>query len=220
MTEQHVHKWDDWRKQLWYTPEGRLQAEFRTCSGCKVVDARSIERDQRPAVLQPTIGVFAGIFSTTGQIVGKRITIGKFAGEIDLPGGGVDAQNALEAPDERVIFRELIREVREEIRLDLGKPTPSWRVHLPAVLKGGGDWAIPISIRPTIGMFVPQNCLFLTPSDVEFFAKKPEGDRILSGWGKRMHRMFLRLLCDSPNPTHAAEASKMLASLNRELGIT
>lgn len=220
MAEQHTHTWDDWRKQLWYTSEGRLQAEFRTCSECEVVEARSIERDQRPAVLQPTIGVFAGIFSTTGQVVGKMITTGRFAGEIDLPGGGIDAQRASGALDERIIFAELIREVREEIGLDLGKPTASWKVHLPAVLKGGGDWAIPISIRPTIGIFAPQNCLFLSPSDVERSARGPEGNRILSGWGKRMHRMFLRLLCDSPNPTHAVEASGMLAELNREMEIT
>ncbi|MBI1984923.1 MAG: hypothetical protein HYS60_02310 [Candidatus Wildermuthbacteria bacterium] len=220
MAEKHVHTWEDWRKQLWYTPEGRLQAEFRTCNGCTVVEARSIEYDQRPAVLQPTIGVFAGIFSTTGQILGKRIMTGKFAGEIDLPGGGIDAKKASQALDERLILEELIREVKKETGIDLEKPSSSWKVHLPVVLKGGGDWAIPISIHhPTFSSWAPENCLFLSPSDVEFFARKPAGERILSGWGKRMHRMFLRLLCDSPNPAHAATAYMMLSKFHEDMGI-
>lgn len=220
MAAEHSHSWGEWKKQLWYTPDGRLQGEMRRCSGCKVVEARNLEHDDRPAVLQPTIGVFAGIFNAAGQVLGKRIATGKFAGEIDLPGGGVDAQRASEALDERIIFAELIREVREELGFDLGTPTSAWKIHLPAVLKGGGDWAIPVSIRPVFGFLAPSNSFFLSPADVETFARGPEGNRILSGWGKRMHRMFLRLLCDSPNPTYASEAYEMLFELNEEIGIT
>ena len=36
---------------------------------------------------------------------------------------------------------------------------------------------------------------------------------VLSGEGKRMHRLILRLLCYSPNPTYREEAKKLLENM-------
>lgn len=218
MAEQHIHAWEDWRNQLWYTSDGRLQAEFRTCSGCAVVEARSIERDSRPAVLQPTIGVFGGIFDAAGSVLAKQIETGRYAGDWDAPGGGVDAARASKIPNERMLFSELVRHVEEEVGIPL-KPTVDWPILAPAILDGGGDWAFPIvvgtvTVNPTKG-----TTRFLSLDDLENLVQEPKGAQILSGRGKRMHRIFLRFLTRSPNIVYAQEAMTILVHLQHELGL-
>ncbi|GEM_PF-696238 len=215
MVEQHVHEWGEWRKQLWYTSEGRLQAEFRTCSGCSVVEARSIERDSRPAVLQPTIGVFAGIFDEHGRVLVKQIETGKFKGEFDAPGGGVDALKASQAPDELILAVDLARHVADEVGIYL-LPDLAWKVLMPAVLRGGGDWAFPVVVSSS-GTPTKGTTRFLSPYDLEELARGPEGARILSGWGKRMHRILLRLLECSTNQTYQQQAADMLKAVYKSM---
>lgn len=219
MVEQHTHAWGEWRRQLWYTPEGRLQAEFRTCSGCTVVEPRSIEQDSRPRVLQPTIGVFGGLYDSEGRVLVKQIETGRFAGEWDAPGGGVDADNVSQVSDERMLFLELARHVKDEVGILL-VPSVRWKVLLPAVLSGGGDWAFPVVVGPTFFKAPKGTTRFLSPADLDALARGPEGNRILSGHGKRMHRILLRLLSESPNPTYQVQAEVMLGLVHGAMGIT
>lgn len=218
MKQLHVHQWGDWRQQLWYTPDGRLHAELRTCGECNVCDSRNIERDERPAVLQPTIGVFGGIYDGAGRVLGKTIETGRFVGEIDLPGGGIDAQRASQALDERVLFEELSRHFEDEIGLDVAFAAAG-KILMPAVTKGGSDWAFPVVLGNTDRQPRKGNVRFLSPVNVRELAQMPEGHRILSGWGKRMHRLFLRLLCESPNREYQIQAFQMLDAVERELGL-
>jgi 8-oxo-dGTP pyrophosphatase MutT (NUDIX family) len=104
----------------------------------------------------PTIGVFAGIFDIKGRILLVKIETGQFAGEWDLPGGGVDAEKAKEATGEQFLLEEVAREVKEETgiapRLQIGANP----VLFPTLLKGGEDLALPILVgavddKPTKG---------------------------------------------------------------------
>jgi len=212
-----VHEWGPWEKILWYTPKGRFVGEARKCSKCSVVETRNVEVDPRPAVLQPTIGVFAGIFSKDGKLLVKRITSGRFVGEYDLPGGGIAAVNASKARDERVIGEELRREVEGETGVEIPTPQPMPAMY-PAVIAGGGDWAFTILIgvaeqSPTKGEWK-----YVSPQELRELADGPEGNRLLSGPGKRMHRLCLRLMAsrDNPNPEYRKQAGAMLAEIQRK----
>ncbi len=186
------HVWEDWEKILWYTPKGRFVGEARKCKNCTAVQTQDLEVDTRPRVIQPTIGVFAGIFNKEGKILLKQITSGKFKGEWDLPGGGVDAERASQAPDERIFWEELIRHVKDEVGISISL-SPNSRILMPAVLKGGGDWAFPVMIgflfeNPTKGV-----CKYFSLEEVQELARGAEGNRLLNGEGKRMHRLVLSL---------------------------
>lgn len=206
------HEWGEWEKILWYTPKGRFVGEARRCSKCSAVEILNIEMDLRPAVLQPTIGVFAGIFNKEGKLLLKKITNEKFVGEWDLPGGGVDAQNALEATDERIIGKELARHVMEEVGISLSiSPMPPM---YPAVLKGGGDLAFVIPImgfpKPTKG-----ETKFVSLQELRELAEGSKGNRLLSGWGKRMCRLCLRIFQYSLNTEYSKEAYMMLLKIQK-----
>lgn len=205
-----IHEWKEWEKMLWYTPQGRFVGEARRCNKCPAVETRNVEIDLRPAVVQPTIGVFAGIFNEEGKLLLKKITSGRFAGEWDLPGGGVSAVAASEALDERVIGEELARHVKEEVGISLSV-APVMPMY-PAVLKGGGDWAFVIPVEgfpePTKGV-----TRYVSPQELRELAKGPEGNRLLSGWGKRMFRLCLMVFRYSLNPEYVQEAFKMLRAI-------
>jgi len=164
-------------------------------------------------VLQPTIGVFGGLFDTQGRVLAKQIETGTFAGEWDAPGGGIDAQMASQAPDEQILFQELVRHIEDEVGIYL-IPYLEWRILTPAVLRGGGDWAFPVVVdgveEPTKGI-----TQFLSPEELEELARGPEGSRILSGWGKRMHRIFLRLLQYSPNAAYREQAARSFEEVRK-----
>ena len=87
-----------------------------------------------------------------------------------------------------------------------------WLILTPAVLGGGGDWAFPIVVGitdlPTKG-----KTQYLSPREVDNFAKGPEGNRILSGQWKRMHRILFRFLEHSPNKDFAQEAKVYLSNI-------
>ena len=215
-----IHEWGNWEKMLWYTQKGRFVGEARRCGRCSAVETRNVEIDSRPAVVQPTIGVFGGCYEMStpsnpgGGVLIKQIETGKFAGEWDLPGGGIDAEKASQAPDERIFWEELARHLKEEIGISVPITSKS-QILTPAVLKGGGDWAFPIVVgtvpKPSKGI-----TRFVDPREATELARGPEGNRILSGEGKRMHRLILRLLCHSPNQKYSEEAKKLLEKIGFE----
>ena len=211
---QWIHKWGKWEKMLWYTPQGRFIGESRKCNKCPAVETRNIEVDPRPTVVQPTIGVFAGIFNQEGKLLLKKITSGRLAGEWDLSGGGVDAQKASETLNEQIIGEELIRHIKEEVGISLSiSPTVALPMY-PAVLKGGGDWAFVIPIegspKPTKG-----ETKFVSPQELRELAEGPEGNRLLSGWGKRMCRLCLQVFRYSLNSEYTKEAFAMLLEIQK-----
>lgn len=211
---EHIHEWSEWKKELWYVAGGRYTAEFRGCP-CGKIEVRDLSKEERPAVVRPTIGVFAGIFNKEGKLLLRRRPAGSsFAGEWELPGGGVDADNASKALDERIVIQELAREVKEEVGISMPLPLPMVAMY-PTVLKGGGDWAFAVLIsvldkKPSKG-----ETRYVSPQELRELAEDPEGNRVLSGWGKRMCRLCLRLLAsrDSPNREYAKEAGKMLTEI-------
>jgi len=213
-----IHEWQEWEKMLWYTPQGRFVGEARRCNKCPAVETRNVEINSRPAVVQLTIGVFAGIFNKEGKLLLKKITSGRFAGEWDLPGGGIRAAAASKTLDERIILQELSRQVWEEVGIYIPGFSPMVAMY-PAVLKGGGDigFAILIGIsdtKPSKG-----ETKYVSPQELRELAEGPEGNRLLSGWGKRMCRLCLMLFAsgDAPNREreHAKEAERMLAEIQK-----
>ena len=210
-----IHEWGEWKKELWYVAGGRYTAEFRKCKKCDAVEAKNIVKDERPAVVRPTIGVFAVIFNEEGKLLLRRRPTGSsFAGEWDLPGGGVDADNASKSLDERIVVQELAREAREETGISIPPMLPMVAMY-PAVLKSGGDWAFAIHVGVVKEKPTKSETRYVSPQELRELADGPEGNRLLSGWGKRMCRLCLRLLAsrDAPNREFAKQAGGMLTEI-------
>jgi len=163
---------------------------------------------------RPTIGLFAGIFNKEGKLLLKRRTKEEsLPGDWDLPGGAVEAENNAKALDERIVDQELAREVMEEvgIRVTTG-PMPAM---FPAVVKGGNDWAFVIPIdgshKPTKGETV-----FVSPDELKKLAEGPEGNRLVSGWEKRMARLALKALLHSPKQEYREQAGSLLFEIHSQ----
>ncbi len=188
----HEHKWGEWKEiPVWYTPEGRFTGEMRGCKECDTVEARNLKVEGRPAVINPTIGGFVAIFTPKGKLVLKQIEEGKFAGEYDLPGGGIRVEACSKASDERVIAKEIEREVMEEIGLEIKLPQPLKMI--PVMLKGGGDIGFLVlaelqSVKPKL---TKGNIKLVLFQELEELVDGPPGNRLLSGRGNRMHRLCL-----------------------------
>lgn len=214
------HEWGEWEEvPVWYTSAGTFKGEFRKCKKCPQVESRNLEVSERPGVINPTIGIFAAMFnekSEGGKLLIKKIETGRYAGEWDLPGGGVVAKNATQALNEEIIATEVCRQMREEIGISL--PIPLMPQMFPAVLKGGGDWAfvIPITKWHVNSFFqeaIKGEVKFVSPEELRELAEGPEGNRLLSGWGKRMCRLCLQGFYYSPNPKYRRDAKKMLKEI-------
>ncbi|MCK5466649.1 NUDIX domain-containing protein [Candidatus Parcubacteria bacterium] len=180
---------------------------------------------KNPDVVRPSIGLFAGIYNDNGQLLLKRrSSCETLPGDWDLPGGAVKTEAADIALDERLIGMELAREVEEEtgikVSVDL-MPTM-----YPAIIKGGFDWAfiIPITKEDSIQISNIDNwdkankegLKVVSPKELLELANGPEGNRLVSGVGKRMHRLALMALCHSPNEKYRMEAEKMLENIQHE----
>jgi 8-oxo-dGTP pyrophosphatase MutT (NUDIX family) len=175
--------------------------------------------------VQVTIGLFAGIFNEEGKLLLRRRIRENpnipcpHEGDWELPGGTVEETNVWRAEDERVIGEELAREVKEETGLSI--ETNFMPVMYPAIYinrqKKTIDLAfvIPVGIvqeRPTIGEII-----YVSPRELEELAKHPEGNQLVSGWGKRMCRMALMVLSNSPNPRYREEALSFLSEIQKEI---
>ena len=165
--------------------------------------------------LKPTVGLFGALFNKEGKIlIKKRPDKFSFPGDWDLPGGAVEEEDCVETLDERIVREVLIREVFEEtgIRILVDPMPPMY----PAVLRGAGDWAfiIPVGIyekSETGGE--AQEIMFASPKDVVRLAKNPQGNRIVSGEGKRMNRLILKGFTYSPNENYRWESKMFLGEI-------
>ncbi|MFA5368899.1 MAG: NUDIX domain-containing protein [Candidatus Paceibacterota bacterium] len=170
--------------------------------------------------VKPTLGIFGAIFNERGCLLVKQREKEDrtYIGEWDLPGGGIESAATESALDERVFGEEFLRELREELGMMIEKPL--WRMPslYPALSKGGKDLAFVMIVgvvdsRPTRGKW-----RYVSPDELEDLAFGLEGDRLLSGYGKRMHRLCLRTLAsrDCPNPRYRVQAEKMLKKIQEE----
>ena len=178
----------------------------------------AIERIKRnPNVVRPSIGAFAAVYDIDGNVLlerrGQNETL---PGDWDLPGGEVRAVAASATPDERLIGQELEREVLEETGISIS--VDRMPEMYPAVMKGGSDWAfvIPIgeALLPSEISGKEEKLIFVSPEELLELARRPEGNRLVSGVGKRMHRLALMALCCGPNYNYRFTARKMLEEIN------
>ncbi len=164
------------------------------------------------------MGLFAAIFDQQGKILIKRRP-SKYSlpGDWDLPGGAVEEEKTSQALDERIVGEELAREVWEEIGIKISvDPMPPM---YPAILRGGKDWAfvIPVGVYDNPGEGEEsQEIIYVSPEEVRHLADNPQGNRIVSGWGKRMSRLILMGLIYSPNENYQREAKMLLKSIQQE----
>jgi 8-oxo-dGTP pyrophosphatase MutT (NUDIX family) len=169
------------------------------------------------------IGLFAGIFDENGRLLLRRRRREDpnypclYEGDWELPGGTMEEKNIWKARDERIIGEELAREVKEETGLMIQVPfmPPMYPALYIDKEKRYVNFAfvIPLGIvreKPTIGEY-----LYVSPEELRKLAENPEGERLVSGWGKRMSRMALMALSHSPNPQFREEAKKMLLEIQR-----
>lgn len=174
--------------------------------------------------MQLAVGVFAGIFDESGKILlrrrrGEILDIHySYEGDWELPGGTVEEENVWKAKDEKVIGEELAREIKEETGLLIN--VPLMPTMYPALYINEErkvlDFAfvIPIGVvkeKPRIG----EN-IYVSPKELKELAERPEGERLISGWEKRMCRMALMALCHSPNPQYREEARRMLLEIQEK----
>jgi hypothetical protein len=207
-----AHEWRKKRETL-YVSRTRCIADVLECIKCQKIRISNVIRHPWAATLQPTIGVFAGIFDTKGRILLVKIETGSLTGEWDLPGGGVDAEKAKEALTERFLLGELEREIEEETGISLRLRIEASPILWPALLKGGDDMALPIMVgvvksKPTKG-----TTQFVSFGALQRLAEGPRGNRLLGGSGGRMHRLVLRLLSRSPNRWYRQRARETLKSI-------
>ena len=169
--------------------------------------------------VRPTIGLFGYLFSPDGKLLVKRR--GKdesLPGDWDLPGGGAEEGPVSAAKDEEVIFRELMREIHEELGCDIAIALyiPSFtapKMH-PAVIAGGKDWAFGINVgtissTPRVEEGVEWK--LVSPEELDKLANGPVGNRLVSGPGKRMHRLCIIGFAEySPNGVYREQAYEKL----------
>ena len=131
--------------------------------------------------------------------------------------GGVDDEANKEALDERIIQKELAREVMEEVGLRvLINPMP---IMFPAILKGGGDWAFIVPTLAEKNISEDRESFeikWLDPAGLSKIVNQEVGNRLVSGWGKRMHRLCLKAIESfSPNEKYRKEAREILLGIQR-----
>jgi len=176
---------------------------------------------KNPDVVRPSIGLFAGIYDKSGRVLlKKRCPEETLSGDWDLPGGAAETEAASNALDERLIGQELAREVKEETNITI--LIDSMPAMYPAIIAGGFDWAfiIPVSHLGSLWQFdldrTKKNFRFVSPTELTELALRSEGDRLVSGVGKRMHRLVLMALCHSPNEEYRMKAEEMLENIQHE----
>ena len=175
------------------------------------------------------IGVFAAILNYEGGLLIRRRTLpeeekslisGKIIkGDWELPGGIVEEEEMLVAGNEKGLIKALKREVKEELGLeiDISLPLQMFPVVLvkdPFPGKVTNDIAMLIIIQPNWWKGIPKGkTMWVVPKVLEELTKKPAGEQLVSGWGKRMHRMSLIALSHSPDEDFRREAKETLEKI-------
>lgn len=175
--------------------------------------------------MQITIGLFAGIFNEKGKILIRRRKSENLKGSCshegdwELPGGTMEKGNIWEKKDERIIGEELARELKEEIGVLI--KVPFMPMMFPAVNVNKEyeiiDFAFIIPKVKLCEKPIKGENMYVSPKELNNLAKQPKGSRIVSGFGKRMHRMILKTLCFSSNAKYAREAKKILSEIHESM---
>jgi 8-oxo-dGTP pyrophosphatase MutT (NUDIX family) len=156
--------------------------------------------------------IYAGIFDTRGRLLLKRRQPGKsFPGDWDLPGGDVEAGNNDNSGDERIVWRELARKVKEEVGIKIS--CSLMPAMYPAITADGIDWFFVVIFMSIKDQSPNGEFAWVSFGDLNELAKRQIGNRLVSGWGKRMHRLCLRSFSEyyaTIQGKHFNEAYKML----------
>lgn len=145
----------EWKKELWYGPDGAYQAEIGRDEKGDIVEVRNLVKTQRSRIASPTISVYAGMFfpesekykTDSGKLILHRRPSGvSFPGDWELLGGGISAEINGQADDERIIGKELNRIISEKTSFALEVEIEHMPPMHPAVLKGGSDWAFVVPV--------------------------------------------------------------------------
>jgi len=157
---------------------------------------------------RPTIGLSAGMFDEEGKLLLKRRTEKEsLPRDWDLPGGAVEAENNAKTDDEWIVAKELSREIEEETGLKIPIDTIGrMPIMHPVVIKGGDDWAFVIAVAGNYGDPSKGEFKYVSPEELKELANGPQGNRLVSGWRKRMSRLALLAFTHSPNEEYRKQA--------------
>lgn len=178
----------------------------------------------------PTIGVFAGILNQHGRLLLRKRTLSEEkksqisdkvkGGEWELPGGTVEDEEMILAGNENGLVQALKREIREEIgfEISISLPLRTFPVVIAKELTPGKitrDVALLVIVESNeiirkVSEAPFGECLWSNTSMVNELAKGNDVGKLVSGWGKRMHRMSLIALLYSGKPDFSSEAQKTL----------
>lgn len=177
----------------------------------------------------PTIGVFAGILNRQGWLLVRKRSLpeekeslisGKTVeSKWELPGGEVEMTEMLAAGNEQGLINALKREIEEETGLEitLSLPTPMFPVVIAKEISPeriARDIALLIIVQLDQWKGEPEGEIgWVYSQAVNTLAKgSPEG-QLVSGFGKRMHRMALIALSHSPNGNCRLKAQNTLKKI-------
>jgi len=171
-----------------------------------------------------TIGIFAGLLTSKGKIRLQRriekdsIIPGKsYEGDYELPGGRVEEKDLKKALNLETLKNELILRVEKDLGIAI-RPCILPSVYLTIFedpSKGICDWAFMVPIPPPPFYWnenapTKRTTFDVSPQELYELARRPKGEQLLSGWGKRMCRMSLGALLDSPNKEFGLQAQRYL----------
>ncbi|MFH1841518.1 MAG: NUDIX domain-containing protein [Candidatus Nealsonbacteria bacterium] len=176
-----------------------------------------------------TIGIFAGLLNREGKLLLQRrtekgsIIPGKsYKGDWELPGGKVEEKDIEKALTYPVLFKEIQRELREELGAEIrGNFNSSGvSVYLTTLVnkeRGINDWALMFSfifLEWVMPEKLKREVVFVNPKELREIANRPkEEGQLVSGWGKRMCRMSLSAFLLS-SYAYAEEATLALDEIN------
>ena len=179
-----------------------------------------------------TIGVFAGILREDGRLLLRKrispeeaesIVPGKTVkGDWELPGGAVREEEAFAFGNEMAFIEALKREVQEEVGLEISLPMMS--AMYPAVFvkrlpdREIKDSAFVMVVLPSQWQGQPKGIVtWVSPKELKELAQRKPGNRLISGWGKRMCRMALMALSKSTNHEFAKKAIEYLKEIQGQM---
>ncbi|MDP2637375.1 MAG: NUDIX domain-containing protein [bacterium] len=179
------------------------------------------------ARLTTTVGVFIALFNPHEYgklLVRRRVRELTFRGNWDLPGGGVEEVG--ESNYDHLVaegFRELEEEVGIEISLIPGYAYSMYAAFLKGQKTNDLALVIPCMSHeyPTKGETCWVSVEELNDLAREFMvldeAKRQEARGLVSGWGKRMHRLALSAFVSMPNGPYLDAAVRTLHQINTAL---
>lgn len=178
----------------------------------------------------PEIGIFAAILDHEGKILLRKRVLSEekkssvsgknVKNEWELPGGGVEDLEMLNAGDERGLLESLQREVGEEMNMcivDIALPLQTFPVVIAKEISPGKiarDIALLVIVKPNNwGVYqggIRGETAWVDVKQLNKLAKGSAKGKLVSGFGKRMHRMALMALLHSANRDCRLEAKATL----------